>query len=119
MSEKYGLRYEVMKEIEIPEDEIGRSGYSKLAWKIWNAVKLPMTQCETIDRIVREEGYRKQSEWISVEDRLPDSDGKYLVYTGKGLIHTMYYYATNAFGFEHWDVTHWMPLPEAPKGGAE
>jgi hypothetical protein len=60
-------------------------------------------------------GYRKQ-EWISVNDRLPDSDGKYLVYTGHDLIHTMYYYATNAFGFEHWDVTHWMPLPEPPKG---
>ncbi len=24
-------------------------------------------------------GYRKQSEWISVEERLPDKDGRYLV----------------------------------------
>ena len=47
------------KRIEIPEDEKSASGYSKLAWKLWEEVKLPMTQCETIDRIVREEGYRK------------------------------------------------------------
>ena len=61
-----------------------------------------------------EKGYRKQ-EWISVEERLPDIDGKYLVYTSKGFIFTQYYYFTNAFGFETWDVTHWMPLPEEPK----
>ena len=50
------------KQIEIPNNEMGRSGYPNLAWKIWNEVKLPMTQCEIIDRIVRKEGYRKQSE---------------------------------------------------------
>ena len=59
----------------------------------------------------------RKGEWISVEERLPDQDGKYLVYTGRGFVLTAYYYETNAFGFEFWDVTHWMPLPEAPKGG--
>ena len=61
-------------------------------------------------------GYRKQ-EWISVEQRLPDRDGKYLVYTSKGFIFAQGYCCTNSFGFESWDVTHWMPLPEAPKEG--
>ena len=50
------------KQIEIPEAEIGASGYTKLAWKIWEQTKLPMTQCETIDRIVREQGYIKKND---------------------------------------------------------
>ena len=63
----------------------------------------------------------RKGEWISVEERLPDQDGKYLSYTRKGFTVLSYYYALEGeFGFEHWDVTHWMPLPEPPmKGGEE
>ena len=68
--------------------------------------------------------YRKQ-EWISVEDRLPDTD-EVLVYCRKGVGHA----APKKQGLDKmdWDVffnitgtTHWMPLPEPPKmkGGAE
>ena len=69
-----------------------------------------------------EKGYRKQSEWISVEERLPTrEDGKVLIYTPYG-ISIAQKTTTN-----HWKgdnaipklITHWMPLPEAPKGGAE
>ena len=63
-------------------------------------------------------GWRKQ-EWISVDERLPQTDEKYLVYTSGGRIYTSYYYITNTYGFEFRDVSHWMPLPEDPKGGAE
>ena len=61
-------------------------------------------------------GYRKQ-EWISVEERLPDQEGKYLAYYGRrGFIMLSYYHVLEGvFGFEHWDVTHWMPLPMPPK----
>ena len=73
-------------------------------------------------------GYRKQ-EWISVEDRLPEEDGEYL--TWNGLIYYLIWFNAS-LGL--WNVsedgdtstairgvTHWMPLPEAPKkkGGAE
>lgn len=71
-----------------------------------------------IDRIgnLSTKGYRKP-EWISVDERLPDQDGKYLAYTIRGFTVLSYCYALEGiFGFEHWDVTHWMPLPEAPKG---
>lgn len=74
-------------------------------------------------------GYRKQSEWISVDERLPDESGEYLAYTNRGNCSTLSYSARhkmfNAFdclskkfakGY-HIDVTHWMPIPEAPKGG--
>lgn len=72
--------------------------------------------------------YRKQ-EWIIVEDRLPEKKVNCLV-------HYKHVYCDNdgywAIGVSFYDgnefhiglaykVTHWMPLPEAPKmkGGAE
>ena len=67
-------------------------------------------------------GYRKQ-EWISVEDRLPEREGYYLTSTIKGVIMIgafFSYYASTYNPQFKYDVTHWMPLPEAPKkGGAE
>lgn len=75
------------------------------------------TPSEAIERIgaINTDGYRKQ-EWISVYDRLPEQSGKYLAYTRKGFTVLSYYYTLEgAFSFEHWDVTHWMPLPEKPK----
>ena len=69
-------------------------------------------------------GYRKQ-EWISVDERLPDKEGKYLVCTTNGNIGVGdfidYYGKGTHLCFACWAVTHWMPLPEAPKmkGGAE
>lgn len=82
-------------------------------------------------------GYRKQSEnvtdinvgskseWISVEERLPEENGRYLVCVNishlafenltaiaimaYGISHGFYLYNENE------KVTHWMPLPEAPK----
>ena len=73
------------------------------------------------------EGYRKQSEWISVDERLPDIEGTYLVYTDKDNITMDIFCIYPSHGTKFWvggingDVTHWMPLPEAPKmkDGAE
>lgn len=55
--------------------------------------------------------------WIPVEERLPEDDQAALVICRDGYITTM------TFGYERWwwqgteddSVTHWMPLPEAPK----
>jgi hypothetical protein len=70
-------------------------------------------------------GYRK-SEWISVEDRLPEENTDVLIYRGgfRGDLMNVYTY----MGHNEWEdeygywsitddegITHWMPLPEPPK----
>ena len=66
-------------------------------------------------------------EWISVKDRLPVEDGTYLVYTERGSVYASHFYTEKQFRSdyireENWSqrgkvkVTHWMPLPEPPKG---
>lgn len=64
-------------------------------------------------------GYSKQ-EWISVDDRLPETEGKYLVCTANvniGVGNFIDYYGTGKrICFDTWAISHWMPLPEPPKG---
>ena len=75
---------------------------------------------EWIADAVLKNGYRKQSEWISVDERLPTyKDGKVLIYTAYGIS------IAERTTSNRWRgdcaipklITHWMPLPEAPKGG--
>ena len=56
-------------------------------------------------------------EWISVKDRLPEQGQEIIVYSGGVLKPTVFAYQ---FWNKHYDswarITHWMPLPEPPKG---
>lgn len=83
---------------------------------------------KTISEHLYNAGYRKQSEWISVEERLPKHLEKVLVCdTEQKMVTAMYIDYGNGNG--DWGtavrltnkVTHWMPIPEPPKmkGGAE
>lgn len=57
------------------------------------------------------------SDWISVQDRLPDKAGDYLVFCCNHNFITISYFrgkTTWAKGNER--ITHWMLLPELPKG---
>lgn len=63
----------------------------------------------------------KKPRWIPVTERLPD--GKALTCDKKGNIHVMWHYSgfQDPFGIAKNDsrfypVTHWMPMPEPPKG---
>ena len=57
--------------------------------------------------------------WISVDDRLPEKDEVVIIYTDRDFI-----YAGELIGdtwfldYDNWTetVTHWMPLPNPPKG---
>ena len=82
---------------------------------------------------VIEAGYRKQSGWISVEERLPEVDGRqYLVWDDvqKTVKKRFFYrippnipletyphireYFGNVSDYKRF--THWMPMPQPPKG---
>lgn len=78
-----------------------------------------------------EAGKRDAAKWIPVTERLPEEEGWYLVYTTPNREHKSINKAKFCKGFEwnnfkpewhgaggRWEnVTHWMPLPEPPKGG--
>ncbi len=62
-------------------------------------------------------------EWILVKDRLPDDFVDVLTCDAKGNIHMMWHHQdfTHPFNvgrsdLRYYPVTHWMPLPQPPKG---
>lgn len=62
-----------------------------------------------------------KSAWISVDERLPDKQAQYLIVDDEGYMEVALW--ARQFGwFSHVnrgnEVTHWMPLPEPPKGVA-
>lgn len=98
---------------------------------ICNDVCNPISACDALKYAERavEAGYCKQ-EWISVEERLPEPQISVLVYCfyhGEWQIREAWYGAkTKAWfvivdggSYRELPITHWMPLPEAPKGGDE
>ena len=50
------------KQIKIPENELGMSGYSTFAWKLWEKGLCTMAEAEQADQIMRKLGYRKASD---------------------------------------------------------
>lgn len=63
-------------------------------------------------------------QWISVEDELPKENGWYLVCNNiHDYGHCLYEIAEYYARFRSWiwahTVTHWMPLPQPPKGGKQ
>ena len=60
-----------------------------------------------------------RAEWISVDERLPDGNGRFLTVDEKGDMMVCYW--EKHFGWfasvcNKNAITHWMPLPEPPKG---
>ena len=76
------------------------------------------------------QGKADAMKWISVKERLPEKNGEYLCrWTNKSVSDAEYESTYGSFGywFEFWEdeykewisydgITHWMPLPEPPKG---
>ena len=70
--------------------------------------------------LITTKGYRKQ-EWISVEDALPEEDVRVLVWLSKENPSKYTRIDTDRMLGGEWVrwgryVTHWMPLPQPPKG---
>ena len=63
------------------------------------------------------------SEWISVDDRLPDIIGDYICYDQGGEIAWAFFTSNKRWAYSscygeggfYESVTHWMPLPEPPE----
>jgi len=67
-----------------------------------------------------------KSEWISVKNKLPEKSDEYIVADESNNVFSLIYrtdikwcYQADNKGYhdlyEHNDITHWMPLPDAPK----
>lgn len=54
------------------------------------------------------------SEWISVEDELPEINDYYLV-AGEDIDSEICRFLIGLGWQDDFDITHWMPLPEPPK----
>lgn len=67
----------------------------------------------------RDAALAKVPEWISVEERLPESAGKYIVCTKKRAVYCTAFRFFHGKGYFATDstthITHWMPLPKAPE----
>ena len=64
-----------------------------------------------------DDGYNA-SKWISVDERLPEMEGLYLAFTfDKRIVFCQFYdpFCEDNPQFSSPLVTHWQPLPEAPK----
>lgn len=76
------------------------------------------SRCEIIAEELYIADYRKQSGWISVDERVPEDGSPVIVYLKSGGITIARY--DMAWGRFRTSgsitVTHWMPLPERPKG---
>jgi hypothetical protein len=64
-----------------------------------------------------------RAEWISVEERLPDGNGVFLVSLKESGYENLVYFDVRPYADGDWrnlpdkfTVSHWMPLPEPPKG---
>lgn len=75
-------------------------------------------QLQALFELIQFMQFNRKSGWISVEEKLPQSNGNfYLVYTDKGRVSECRYY------HDEWittycnneKVTHWQPLPQPPK----
>lgn len=89
---------------------------------ICNDVCKPISACDALRYAERavEAGYSKPK-WISVDERLPEVRQRVLLYSYHDGVNTGYradeigrFYVDKSYPYR---PTHWMPLPEAPKGG--
>ena len=90
------------------------------------------TEMSPVDNKKMSAALREQEEkrWIPVTERLPGNEGTYLVYTERGSVFASHFYTEKRFASGYvrepqWSqrgtvkVTHWMPMPQPPKGGAD
>ena len=125
--------------------ELLKDTHANAAWHHWgyeeSAGHLIANGVTLDNQIASSSKQLASNEWISVKDRLPEEDGKYLVFEqNSGRTNTsILWFAKDARKVDRYDfkgrwknawyeydsewghytvnsVTHWMPLPQPPKG---
>lgn len=56
-------------------------------------------------------------EWISVEEKLPPAFDRVIICDKYRRVNTDFFCGKNKGWYSGRTITHWMPLPEAPKVG--
>ena len=113
---------------DIPSaDVVSKAAYDQIAWER----HLAEVQLKSIGKSIGEKMDDVQPvQWIPVTERLPDSDTEYVLCCGsKGGMFVgwaaikSYDGSGKCTGFQNSgkgrNFTHWMPLPEPPKGGED
>lgn len=61
---------------------------------------------------------KEMPKWISVKERMPETEGKYIVCTAKSSVYCTKFKGCGGIGVFKTDmnthITHWMPMPDAP-----
>lgn len=76
-------------------------------------------QAEAVIEAIKQEGFLKAPEWISVKNKLP-SENILVLGMSQTRSNIFNFYDVMALDeFEEADITHWMPLPDAPQESAD
>ena len=101
-------------------------GMARLMCKFYaddpNCRRCPNCWVRDVAKVLYEAGYRKQ-EWISVKDALPEDEQTVLTIDTEREMQVCFYETAQKGVFQlfHglvsvYNITHWMPLPQPPKG---
>lgn len=103
----------------IDADELYKAAQKRIAEA--NEARMAVVDDEFLDLIndAFTEDVAPRAEWISVRERLPEQYGLFLIADDKGNMEVASW--TKQFGWFSGGnrvkrVTHWMPLPDPPKG---
>jgi len=116
------------------ENDMDKGDYGELCENKGARESIESCICEIEELPVTDVQPVKRGEWISCKDRMPKENTLVLCYAkstaGEGNNYFLGAQAHGEFWFLkvndighvscpvlHWEVTHWMPLPEPPKDG--
>lgn len=84
----------------------------------WKGMVIALAQKNQTEAEAERDALREKKRWIPVSEKAPEYDMPQLAMTADGEVLTANYAYGEWFDTlgQDVDVTHWMPLPEAPEG---